>query len=761
MFRTLIKAVSGVFPVAALALTGIISPTGTMAGDARPETLSFIYIDSADNAAMASDGVEIAGYSVFDISALPQADQARTLVTGEMLKGRAVSILGRRDESGVVPRGRSGQFVVATRIALNSVAGDTPGFSVVLGDESMSPENFAKRLSAMVDAFAHGQRAVGYIDIADSEGLFPQFLNRIEDMFSATGMPLWVLAVQDGSGQCGVSAIGTLPLALTSGVADRVPLGNEDQITTVAEAEAYIEQSVSRKIRRSEACRDSYVALLSTEDALAPVAYHVLPLYFDVLEAGILLETCDAELLSESEQAEPVRAYLDSCTYCPKSKALEAHLAGIERTALQASVEDKIWARLQEAPDKRRIGVYLERCTLCKHRDAAEDLLGQIDETARLTAEERKEFAALKGSDDLAGLRGYVDGCTVCSWRDAALEEISAIEAQAAYRREATSRDVALKARDRVALTGWLDSCEICEGRSGVEAEMTRLTKLEELLVPCRTAAGLPQQGGPRLLRDIDVDTAEKACTVAAEAFPGSPEIAVLKGRIDQAKGDFRAAASAYDTGMAADVPVAFGLAGYLRYEPPAGATWQQDFAAAEALAQTGAEQGDWLSRQLLSVLYSQSLIDGRTPADAVAAAKVAAEEGDPVSQFFMGYFNLTGTGIDTGSDTVEAERWLGRAVEAGYLPAYAFMAELLEEKANPQASEKAAELLVAAVRGGDSTALLNLTSNLSQRQRATVRAVQTRLAQLDVYNGDIDGLPGPGTLAAVQRLAQGTRRVE
>ncbi|WP_010137452.1 sel1 repeat family protein [Oceanicola sp. S124] len=263
----------------------------------------------------------------------------------------------------------------------------------------------------------------------------------------------------------------------------------------------------------------------------------------------------------------------------------------------------------------------------------------------------------------------------------------------------------------------------------------------------------MPQLGGPRLLSQMDQPAALSACEALLAEFPGDGIGLTLRGRIAQAAGDLAAARQGYEAGMQSGVPMAFGMAGYLAFDPPRGAP---DIDRAEALARQGAEAGDWLSRQLLVLLYSQNMTPGKGVEDALGIAEATAREGDPVSQYFHGYFLLAGNGPTGRPDPEAARPWLSQAAEAGYLPAMTLLAETLETAvaADPGAAETAAGLYLRALQAGDGAARDRLTVQLRERNRAVVRAVQARLQQDGIYRGGLDGLPGPGTIAAVETFA-------
>ena len=233
--------------------------------------------------------------------------------------------------------------------------------------------------------------------------------------------------------------------------------------------------------------------------------------------------------------------------------------------------------------------------------------------------------------------------------------------------------------------------------------------------------------------------------------FADNPEAVTLLGRISLSQGDRASALVAYNTGMAAAVPAAFGLAAHEHYAPSDGQP--EDFVGAETLALQGATRGDWLSAEVLTVLYSNELIPGRNAIDAYAVAEANAAQGNPVAQFFIGYFHQTGLGAER--DLVKAAAAFQIAVDAGYLHANSFLAEIYEtgDPAVPQDTLRASDLYWAALQAGDPTAVDRLTTQIAIRNPDVVRDIQGRLRDAGVFTGRIDGIAGPNTIEAVRAL--------
>jgi hypothetical protein len=415
-------------------------------------------------------------------------------------------------------------------------------------------------------------------------------------------------------------------------------------------------------------------------------------------------------------------------------------------------MEGEIWQRIKDDTNADRLAIYLQNCTLCAYRDEVKARILEVDETARALDQEQKQFDAAVEAKDLGTLRSYVADCVACAHVDEAKAKIAEIEADKVFMAERANLAAALDTRRIDVMQAYLEGCQICEGKDEVRVALTEETRKQELSQPCLQLAAVPQLGGPRKLEAIDQDRARGICEAAAQEFPENGLIRTTLGRIAQAAGDAETAKASYDFGMRYNVPSAYGLAAYSHYAPPQNG--EIDLDAAESLARKGAELGDWLSQEILTVLYSKDLVPGKTPEDAFRIAENIANEGDPLAQFFVGYYYLTGTGTELSED--KAADWLNKAVGQGYTHAYSFLAELHEKGTGTELSaDKAAELYWTALKLGDPTAKDRLTTQLKNRNRDVIRIIQQKLRDEGAFRGSVDGIPGPGTVAAIRRFAE------
>ena len=198
-------------------------------------------------------------------------------------------------------------------------------------------------------------------------------------------------------------------------------------------------------------------------------------------------------------------------------------------------------------------------------------------------------------------------------------------------------------------------------------------------------------------------------------------------------------------------MPAAFGLAAYAHYTPVDGGPI--DPMRVEELALAGAQKGDWLSQEVLTVLYSKDLVPGKSGREAFEVALKIAEEGDPLAQYFVGHYYMTGVGTEASLE--KAAQWLEKAVDGGYTDASSHLVQVYEQATGAAARpELAAELYWSALGQGDAAATQHLTTELAKRSAEVVRIIQGKLREQGLYRGAVDGVPGPGTEAAIRAYA-------
>ena len=697
----------------------------------------------------ASPGADLpAKLPVISIADLPEAGKAKQEVFAARLRSSPVSTFVSQPSP---ENGHFEQFFLVTDVALETSAN---GYQIALGQTTYDLTEFAARMSAAVDAFNPKHRRIGFMRLTDTADTFPMAMSDIQGALDSLGFDMLVVMIgaQASGAGCSDAPAQAIHYSLISGLADRVPFGDGDGVSTSAEVEEYLTRALNRMSERDPVCGPKYSLILkSSNDPAHPLATHAGKSAFVDMETRLYNETFEAKFLMGSKDLDNVQAFLESCLYCPNEAALLERLNEMEENARTAKLESEIWNRIKDDPGRDRLAIYLKNCTLCAYRDAAESRIADIDARAAAFQREEEEFAAASETRDLDALRSYFAGCIACTHVEAAGRMVAEIEADTVYQVERAKLDDALGGRSIDLLQAYLDECKICDGRDEVAAAMVIEKKRQEFHAPCLALAGVPQLGGPRKLEAIDQDKARGVCETAAMEFPEDGLIRTTLGRIAQAAGDFETAQASYVFGMEDDVPSAYGLAAYSFYAPPDGG--RIDLDKVEELAAIGAEKNDWLSKEILTVIYSKDLVPGKTPKDAFDIAQAIADEGNALAQFFVGYYFLTGTGVDPDED--QAVAWLTKSVEQGYTHSYSFLAELIEQgRGTEQLPDRAADLYWTALEDGDPTATDRLTTQLGNRDREVVRIIQQKLRDQGVYRGAVDGIAGPSTVAAIRRYA-------
>ena len=677
------------------------------------------------------------------VDSLPVVNAARQTVFAARLQANPVSTFVAQPNDA---HAQFEQFFLVTKVGLASES------SVALGGEEFELDDFADRVSALVGAFNPKHRRIALVQVSDPDDLFPMAVGDIQAALNATGFDMMVLMI-DGDASASCAASEPLHYSLVSGLPDREPFGNGDGISTAAEVETYLTQALNRQSARDPSCGPRYSVLLksSNDPAQELVAFKGRSV-FNEIEAQLYNETFEAMFLMTSDSRDSVQEFLASCLYCPNERALKNRVRQMEDTARTAALEADIWDRIKGDESPERLAIYLENCDLCTFRNEAAAKMDELEAIALACDAEALAYSVAVDGRDVVALRLYVSDCVACAFQGEARDMVAEIEADEAYQRETAAFAAALEARDIELLSGYLNDCKICEGREAVATALEVETKRVELVHPCLKMASVPQLGGPRHLELIDPSKAQPLCSKAAEAFPQDGDLLTTLGRIALAQGDFDAANAKYEAGMSIGAASAYGLTAYSYYYPPEGQ--ELDLVEAEKLAIIGAEKGDWLSQEILTVLYSKGLVPGRDPGDAFEIAEKIATEGNEMGEFLLGYFYLTGTG--TATDTQSAEDWLRKSVDQGYTPAMAYLAEAYEigPAGEPQ-PELAADLYWTALKQGDETAATRLTSQLNSRSRDVIRLIQVKLGEEGAYRGGADGIAGAGTVTAIREFVE------
>ncbi|MAQ83226.1 MAG: hypothetical protein CMH12_08340 [Maritimibacter sp.] len=717
-----------------------VSVTAPVRAAEEDPRMQILFVGAAPEAGL--DKSLPADAPVIAIGALPEADAVRQEVFAARLRANPVSTFVS------TPTETGKQFEQFFLVARATLSANAEGFRLGLGDGDFTPEDFASRLGSAVQAFDPLNRHVGFLHIVDRDDVFPRAVPELQTVLDQLGFDMMVLMVEGAeAAQC--TAGQPLHYSVVSGMADRAPFGDADGVSSMAEVETYLSEALSRADSRG--CGPAYSLILkSTDDPQhAVVGQPAAP--FVEMENRLYHETFEAMFLMESDDIASVQTFLESCVYCPNEAELAGRMKSMEDATRTAMLEQEIWDRIKQDDSRERLAIYVENCVLCAHREEATTMIDLIEAKAAAYSQEQSDFAAAREAGDLSALRAYAESCVACTYREEADALIEQIETDEAYQAERALLAEAVRTRNPARLETYMRSCTVCDGEAEVSQTLAMISKLESMREPCLELAGLPQFEGPRKLEDIDRTRAVAVCEAAAREFPEDGLLRTMIGRIAQAAGNFDEAKAAYAFGMEQEVPAAYGLAAYSFYSPEDGAGVDLD--KVEELAAKGAEMGDWLSHEILTVIYSKDLVPGKSGPEAFAVAKAVADQGNPLAEFFVGYYYLTGTGVAQDDDM--AAQWLRKAVEQGYTHAYSFLAELHERGVNGIASaEQAADLYWDALQQGDPTATDRLTTQLNNRDREVVRIIQSKLRDAGLYRGPVDGVAGPGTVSAIREYA-------
>jgi len=719
------------------AVTALVAPIGAMADGSGARIL---VVGMAPGASVGADTRAADALVTFD--RLPQTGAVAQALFGARLRANPVTTF---PDTRPAPLGAFEEFFLVIRAELGE--GDT-GPRLSLGGEALTIPGFGTRLAGTAEAFDARFRRVVFLDIVDPDNAFPAAMPAFRAALDPLGFDMQVVMISaEGAQACG--GLQPLHLSIASGLGDRAPFGDADGATTQAEAESYLSDALRRAVARG--CGPAYSLIFKAADdpGAVVVAHPLVP--SPEVEDGLEREAFEAMFLGGTDNVAALADYLAACTYCPGEAKLSARLQAMAARARIADLEDEMWADIRDDTRRERLAIYVDHCTLCLHSDEALTRIERLDAAAAATDRERRAFLTAQGGRDLAGLRDYVETCVACVQVDEARALIAELEADGAYQAERGLLSEALEGQTPMALQAYLDGCAFCDGAGEAQDMLDRLAALAELRAPCLAVAGLPQMGGPRKLEDIDQAKADTSCGKVAAAFPDDGLVRVMQGRIAQAAGDVASAAAAYAYGMEKGVPAAFGLAAYAQYAPVDGGAI--DPMRVEQLALAGAQMGDWLSQEVLTVLYSKDLVPGKSGRAAFEVALKIAEEGDPLAQYFVGHYFMTGVGTDASLE--KAALWLEKAVEAGYSDAGSPLAQVYEQATGAAARPGlAAELYWSALGQGDAAATQHLTTELAKRSAEVVRIIQGKLREQGLYRGAVDGVPGPGTEAAIRAYA-------
>jgi hypothetical protein len=186
-----------------------------------------------------------------------------------------------------------------------------------------------------------------------------------------------------------------------------------------------------------------------------------------------------------------------------------------------------------------------------------------------------------------------------------------------------------------------------------------------------------------------------------------------------------------------------------------------QDWGEALLWFRLAAEQGMGRAQHNLAVLHERGRgveVDMR---EAARWYERAAAQGYGPSQYNLAAFHARG--IDGAPDMARAIAWFERAAET--LPqANMALAEIHEAGLAPGGRDlgRARSHYLLAAAAGDTLAAARLEELTAETvARETLREIQRHLGRLGLYRGEMDGLTGPRTTAAIRRFQRDQRLEE
>ncbi|MEM6658966.1 MAG: caspase family protein [Pseudomonadota bacterium] len=244
--------------------------------------------------------------------------------------------------------------------------------------------------------------------------------------------------------------------------------------------------------------------------------------------------------------------------------------------------------------------------------------------------------------------------------------------------------------------------------------------------------------------------TAIRACSAAAAQSPELSHYVALLARATIAAGDVDRAVMLYQQAAAeGDLRAMVSLAQL--HESGTGVT--QDVNAALSLYERAAEGGSFDAMINLAVTLFEGQIVPKDEDRAVALLQRAADGGSAKAMFNLGVLAQDGiAGLPA-----QALGYFQKAARDGEFQGYLAAAILLDEgRGVPQDSLEAARMLLRGAAEDDGTILDQLSFASDQWSRETLIEVQKLLQKAGYYNSAIDGLAGPGFVAALQQWRSG-----
>ncbi len=674
------------------------------------------------------------------------------------------------------------------------VAQGENGLSVTLASAEIdlpTLKAFAERLDQKLAARASNENGLVVLNLVQGDTSAISALHLLANELNADlkALSVVILLSQDSQNEPFATGAGTLRRVM-HGYADRPPFGNGDSQVTSEEIQNYLLRMSELKSElvyariaapggqdivkvNPDVPRDARDAIdfqrelaevqfsIIMEDASALATYlqtcEFCPELEQAQKVSSKLQESDARLMAETqlvkrvikaERPEALEAYLQTCEICPRRTEAESLLFALKQSQARAD-EQAEWETAKRYRDTVKITSYLTTCRFCENQVEAVALRNQL-----LVEEEdqsRWDEARAQGSQE--ALRDYIANCQACGFKPAAqiqLDELATAERQA---REMQSFQTAFDQSDFRALRSYLDTCEFCTEKSAALAKLDALRakmkdQVDGMIGDCRLVAPRIKARGLVLTAD-ELSKAAETCQTVRDLDPSHAEAAVLLARALIAQGKLDAAREMLKDGRFDDYPHGYSVQAWLILRGPES---DANFSKAIAALETAEALDDPFAALHLSGLILSGKLDGKGPADAFQLLEKTANLGNAYSQTTLGWMYENGSGTDANAE--QAATWYQAAANQGEGTALGYLASLYEAgNGVARSNAAAADLYMQALDRGSAWVANRLTNQWQDRDPELLKAVQVKLQERGLYEGDIDGLFGPGTNAAINGL--------
>lgn len=654
-------------------------------------------------------------------------------------------------------------------------------------------QSFAQRLDQKLAAGDHTGNGLVVLNLVQGEASAISALHLLANELNEglNTLPVVILLSADAPSDAFATGAATMR-RIIHGYADRPPFGNSDSQVTRDEIQSYL-------LRMSELKGDLLYARIAGPDDQAVVTINpnvprdardaidyqreLAEVQFSIImeDASALasyLQTCefcpeleqaqtvssklqesDARLMAETqlvkrvikaEKVEALDAYLKTCEICPRRTEAESLLFALQQNQARSD-EQSEWESAKRYRDTVKITRYLTSCRFCENQVEAVALRNQL-----LIEEEdqsRWDEARAQGSQD--ALRNYIANCQACGFKPAAqiqLDELISAERRA---KELQGFQTAFDQNDFKALRNYRDTCEFCAEKSTALAKLDALRakmkdQIDGMMGDCRLVAPRIKSRG-LVLNAEDLAKAAETCQTVHDLDPTFNEATTLLARALIAQGQLDTARKLMADTRFDDYPHGYSVQAWLTLRgPESDANFQS---AVEALEAAEALDDPFAALHLSGLILSGKL-DGKGPADAFQLLEKTANLGNAYSQTTLGWMYENGSG--TEANTEQAATWYQAAANQGEGTALGYLASLYETgNGVARSNGAAADLYMQALDRGSSWVANRLTNQWQDRDPELLKAVQVKLQERGLYEGDIDGLFGPGTNAAINGLQQ------